>query len=168
MTLYVTTPFLVAAAMIVNRGEDPGTPASRDVLLPAWVRILLALLGICSLVVGLVLFVAPQVAIDVWAWPLTPLTARVCGAILTLPGMVNLWLLGDARWSAFRQIFQAQLASLALMLLALAVRGGELLWSRPSAPLFVGGIAASFAAYLALYAWAEVRRGRERPGRRAS
>jgi membrane-bound metal-dependent hydrolase YbcI (DUF457 family) len=130
------------------------------VLLPAWVRILLALIGLCSLLVGLALSVAPQLGIAVWAWPLTPLTARVCGAILTLPGMVNLWMLGDARWSAFRQIFQAQLVSLALMLLALAFRGGELLWSRPSAPLFVCGLAVSLVAYLALYAWAEARRSR--------
>ena len=160
VTLYVTTPFLILVAMIVNRGEDDRSPSAREVILPGWVRILLALIGIGSLVVGLVLFVAPQVGIAVWAWPLTPLTARVCGAILTLPGMVNLWMLGDARWSAFRQIFQAQLLALALMLLALALRGGELLWSRPSAPLFVGGLAVSLVAYAALYGWAEARRRR--------
>lgn len=158
VTLYVTTPFLVLAAMVVNRGEDDGTPRPAEVILPRWVRILLAVIGIGSLVVGLVLFVVPQLAIQVWAWPVTPLTARVCGAILTLPGMVNLGMLRDARWSAFRQIFQAQLAALVLMLLALALRSGELLWARPSAALFVGGLAVSFAAYLALYVWAERRR----------
>lgn len=160
VTLYVTTPFLVLAAMIVNRGEDAGAPLPREVLLPGWVRILLALLGLCSLIVGLVLFVVPQLAIAIWAWPLTPLTARVCGAILTLPGMVNLGMLRDARWSAFRQIFQAQLTSLVLMLLALALRGGELVWARPSAALFVCAIAGSFVAYAALYGWAELRRRR--------
>lgn len=158
VTLYVTTPFLVLAAMIVNRGEDSGAVDQQDAILPGWVRILLALIGICSLVVGLVLFVAPQLAISIWAWPLTPLTARVCGAILTLPGMVNLWMLGDARWSAFRQIFQAQLVALALMLLALLLRGGELLWSRPSAALLVWGLVGSFVVYAALYVWAERRR----------
>jgi hypothetical protein len=163
VTLYVTTPFLVLAAMLVNRREDTGAPESGDVAVPAWVRILLALVGLCSLVVGLALFAVPQWAIDVWAWPLTPLTARVCGAILTLPGMVNVWLLRDARWSAFRQIFQAQLLALALMLIALALRSGELLWRRPSAALFVCVLAASFAAYLAFYVWAERRRRRPRP-----
>ncbi|WP_431220923.1 hypothetical protein [Leifsonia xyli] len=59
VTLYVTTPFLVLAAMVVNRREDPGTPAVRDVVLPGWVRILLALIGIGSLAVGLVLFLVP-------------------------------------------------------------------------------------------------------------
>lgn len=158
VTLYVTTPFLVLAAMIVNRGEDSGAVDRQDAVLPGWVRILLALIGLGSLVVGLVLFVAPQLAISIWAWPLTPLTARVCGAILTLPGMVNLWMLGDARWSAFRQIFQAQLVALALMLLALLLRGGELLWSRPSAALLVWGLVGSFVVYAALYVWAERRR----------
>jgi len=158
VTLYVTTPFLVLAAMIVNRGEDAGAVEQPDAVLPGWVRILLALIGLGSLITGLVLFVAPQLAISVWAWPLTPLTARVCGAILTLPGMVNLWMLGDARWSAFRQIFQAQLVALALMLLALLLRGGELLWSRPSAALLVWGLVGSFIVYAALYVWAERRR----------
>ncbi|MGO4299813.1 hypothetical protein [Leifsonia sp. RAF41] len=163
ITLYITTPFLVLAAMIVNRGEDSREPDEQEVTLPAWVRILLAVIGLCSLVVGLTLFVAPQLGISGWAWTLTPLTARVCGAILTLPGMVNLWMLRDPRWSAFRQIFQAQLISLALILLALALRGGELLWSRPSAPLLVCGLAASFVAYGALYVWAERRRRRLTP-----
>ncbi|MGO4594196.1 hypothetical protein AB4Z18_10285 [Leifsonia sp. 2TAF2] len=158
VTLYIATPFLVLAAMLVNRGEDPGGLIEQDAVLPGWVRILLALIGLCSLVTGLVLFIAPQLAISVWAWPLTPLTARVCGAILTLPGMVNVWMLGDARWSAFRQIFQAQLVALALMLIALAFRSGELLWARPSAALFVGGLGASFVAYVALYVWAERHR----------
>ncbi|MGO4536041.1 hypothetical protein [Leifsonia sp. 2MCAF36] len=158
VTLYVTTPFLVVAAMIVNRGEDSRRPAERDVALPGWVRLLLALIGLCSLAVGLVLFVAPQFGMSVWAWTLTPLTARVCGAILTLPGMVNLWMLRDARWSAFRQIFQAQLVGLGLILLALALRGGELLWTRPAAPVLVCGLVLSFIAYSALYIWAERRR----------
>lgn len=157
VTLYVTTPFLILIAMILNRGEDTGALADRDAVLPGWVRVVLALIGVCSLVVGLVLFAAPQVAIAGWAWPLTPLTARVCGAILTLPGMVNVWMLGDARWSAFRQIFQAQLLSLVLMLLAIALRSSELLWGRPSAWLFTAGLGVALVAYLALYVWAERR-----------
>jgi hypothetical protein len=165
ITLYIVTPFLVLAAMVVNRNEDPRAPEARDVALPAWVRILLALIGLCSLVVGLCLFFVPQLGIDLWAWKLTPLTARVTGAILTLPGMVNLWMLRDSRWSAFRQIFQAQLLSLVFLLVALAFRAGELLWSRPSAPLFVCGIAGSFVAYAALYFWAERRLRRSSPRR---
>ncbi|GAA1447387.1 hypothetical protein [Leifsonia poae] len=157
VTLYVTTPLMVLVAMILNRREDPRVPDERDVVIPAWVRILLAVVGLAALVVGLCLFVVPQIAIDVWGWKLTPLTARVCGAILTLPGMVNVWMLGDSRWSAFRQVFQAQLASLVFIALALAIRNRELLWARPSAAMFVCGILVSLLAYAAIYIWAEVR-----------
>ena len=117
--------------MIVNRGEDSRGPTNRRSPCRPGSASCSPSIGLCSLVVGLTLFVAPQLGISGWAWTLTPLTARVCGAILTLPGMVNLWMLRDPRWSAFRQIFQAQLVSLALILLALALRGGELLWARP-------------------------------------
>ena len=164
VTLYITTPFLVLAAMIVNRGEDPGTPEPNDIELPGWIRLVLALVGIASLIVGLVLFAVPQLAIETWGWTLTPLTARVCGAILTLPGMVNVWMLRERRWSAFRQVFQAQLISLVFILVALWVRWGELTWGRPSAALFVGGMVASFGVYAAVYVWAEVRRSRAAAG----
>jgi hypothetical protein len=157
VTLYVTTPFLVLAAMIVNRREDSGAPARPDASLPLWVRALLAVIGLAALVCGLCLFFAPTLGIDLWAWTLTPLTARVCGAVLTLPGMVNVWMLTDARWSAFRRIVQAELVSLVLILGALLLRGGELLGDRPSATLFVVGMLCSLVVFAAVYAWGEVR-----------
>jgi len=158
VTLYVTTPFLVLAAMIVNRREDPGLPDDRDLALPGWMRGLLAVVGLCALACGLCLFFLPSLGVELWAWKLTPLTARVCGAILTLPGMVNVWMLRDRRWSSFRQIVQAELVSLVLVVLALALRGGELLWSRPAAPLLVCGMVGSLLVFGGIYVWAERRR----------
>jgi hypothetical protein len=157
VTLYVTTPFLVAAAVVVQRGTDPGLPEARDFALPGWVRGILAAIGLIALVTGVVLFVVPQVAIDVWAWELTPLTARVAGAILTLPGMVNVWLLIDSRWTAFRWVVQAELVSLVFVTASLGFRWGDLLWSRPAAPIFVCGIVVSLLAYAAFYAYCELR-----------
>jgi hypothetical protein len=75
---------------------------------------------------------------------------------------VNLWLLLDPRWSSFRWMFQAQLFSLVFLVAALAIGGGALNWSRPSAPLLVGGLVASLAAYAAFYAYCE--RGTRRAG----
>jgi hypothetical protein len=155
VTLYATTPFLVLAAMVVNRRQDPGLPEARDGTLPVWMRALLALIGVCALVCGLCLFIVPSLGIELWAWKLTPLTARVCGAVLTLPGMVNVWMLRDARWSSFRILVQAELVALVLIVAALALRGGELLWSRPSAPLFVCGMAGSLLVFAGVYAWGE-------------
>ena len=157
VTLYVVTPFLVLGVLILNRGQDPGVPDRRDYALPLVVRVVLAVIGLCALVAGLFLFFSPQQTIAVWAWPLTPLTARVAGAVLTLPGLVNVWMLWDARWSAFRWVFQAQLASLVFIVAALALRRDDLLWERPSAALFVGGMIFSLVAYAGFYIWCDAR-----------
>lgn len=157
--LYVTTPALVLVAIIVNLREDDGAPeAEGEVTIPAPWRYVLALVGAAASVTGLVLFAVPSLLIGAWAWDVTPLTARIVGAVLTLPGMVNVWMLWDSRWSAFRRVFQAQLVSLACIVIALAVRAGDLVWSRPSAWLFTVGIVASVAVYVVFYVSLERRR----------
>jgi len=75
--------------------------------------------------------------------------------VLTLPGMVNLWLLRDGRWSSFRWMFQAQLVSLVFISAALLLAWNNIAWSRPSAPLFVGGILASLVLYAVFYGYNE-------------
>lgn len=156
-TLYATTPLLALAALLTNRRADDSLPETRDVAIPRPARWALAVIGILALVCGLAMFIAPALVLETWAWNLTPLTARVVGAVLTLPGMVNLWMLRDARWSAFRWVFQAQLVSLVFITLALVLGGGELQWSRPAAWLFVAGIAASLIVYGSFYAYVERR-----------
>jgi hypothetical protein len=156
-SLYLTTPFLTLAAVLANRRADDGSSEQRDVDIPWPARLVLALVGLVALVSGLVMFFAPALAIEMWAWEVTPLTSRVIGAVLTLPGMVNLWLLRDGRWSAFRWMFQAQLFSLAFITAALLFAWNDLEWSRPSAPLFVGGILGSVVLYAAFYAYNETR-----------
>jgi hypothetical protein len=164
LILYLTTPFLAFAALLLNRPADDGSPEDSDYRVPLVPRVALAGLGILSLVTGLVIFAVPQTGIDVWPWTLTPLTARVIGAILTLPGMVNLWLLFDSRWSSFRWMFQAQLFSLVFLVSALVIGGSVLDWSRLSAALLVGGLVASLVAYAAFYAYCERETRRHRSG----
>ncbi|OLT53281.1 hypothetical protein BJF88_12505 [Cellulosimicrobium sp. CUA-896] len=161
--LYVTTPFLALVALLLNRSADPGVPEQLDVRVPRPVRLVLGIGGGVALLAGLVLFAVPSVGIELWAWELTPLTARVVGAVLTLPGAVDLWLLVDDRWTSFRWMFQAQLASLALINAAWIVERDDLLWDRPLAWLFAGGVAGALVVYAALYLWGE-RALRVRPG----
>lgn len=159
VTLYITTPALVLIAIIVNLREDDGAPeAEGEVTIPAPWRYVLALVGAAASVTGLVLFAVPSLLIGVWAWDVTPLTARIVGAVLTLPGLVNIWMLWDSRWSAFRQVFQAQLVSLACIVIAIVVRFDDLEWARPSAWLFTVGIAVSAAVYLTFHLSLEQRR----------
>lgn len=157
-TLYFTTPFLTAAVLGLHRGLDDGRPEPRDYLLPRPVRAVLVTVGLAALAAGVALFLFPVPVGQAWAWELTPLTARVVGAALTLPGMVNVWMLRDARWSSFRMVFQAQIVSLAFILLALLLRRDDLVG--PSAPLVVAGLCLSFAAYVTFYAYCERRRRR--------
>ncbi|WP_411720890.1 hypothetical protein [Mycetocola sp.] len=156
-TLYLITPILLLAVLVVNGRADRGRPDAIDTTIPWPVRILLAAFGVASLVTGLVLFLAPQVAVGSWAWDVTPLTARVVGTVLTLPGTVHLWLLLDSRWSAFRWMFQAQLVSLVFLNLAVALSREQLLWANPATLPVVATLLLSLVAYVILYLFCERR-----------
>ncbi|WP_246854156.1 hypothetical protein [Naasia sp. SYSU D00057] len=159
-TLYLVTPVLTLVALARNWREDDGRPERRDGTLPLAVRLVLAAIGAAALLTGLTLFAFPALFAEIWAWDLTPLTSRIVGGVLTLPGVVNLWLLVDARWTAFRWMLQAELASLVFMVGAVLFAGGDLRWDRPLAPIFVALILGALVVYLAVYVWAERRLGR--------
>ena len=92
-----------------------------------------------------------------WAWTLTPLTAQVTGAVLTLPGVVGVGLVRDARWSAFRVLVQAQLVSLVAMAGSLVVHRDDLLADRWTTPLFARLVGVAIAAYATLLLWGASR-----------
>ena len=160
--LYATTPFLSVAVLVMHRGADTGRPESRDYRLPGAVRAVLVTVGVAALAAGLALFFFPVQLGPLWAWELTPLTARVVGAVLTLPGMVNVWMIRETRWSSFRQVFQAQILSLAFILLAVLLGRADL--TGPTALPVVVGFSVSFLAYLTFYGYCE-RRLRAAPAR---
>lgn len=150
-TLYFVTPVLVAAVLVVNWRADKGRPDAVDTRVSWPPRIVLAVGGVASLLAGTAMFVLPALAVGSWAWEVTPLTARVIGAVLTLPGAVNLWLLLDPRWSAFRWMFQAQLVSLFFLVLAVVLCRDQLLWGNPVTLPLVVTLVLSFVAYAWLY-----------------
>jgi hypothetical protein len=158
VVLYVTTPLLALAAILANARQDYREVEEHDFLIPLQPRLVIAIVGILALVTGALLFVVPSALIDIWAWKLTPLTARIIGATMTLPGMVGIWLLGDARWSSFRWVFQAQVFSLVFIVLALVLSRSDLDWSRPVTPVLVGGLVFSLVAYVAFSVWCDRRR----------
>ena len=131
ITLYATAPFVIAALAIGSAPRDPGTPDLPDVAIPRIARVGLAVIGAAASSTGARSSSRRQPAASVWAWPLTPLTAQVTGAVLSLTGVVNAALLWDARWSAFRILFQAQLVSLVAISLSLLAGHDDLRWNRP-------------------------------------
>ncbi len=153
--LYLTTPFLVLIALLTNSRVYTGRPERQEYEVPFLVRVVPVLIGLAALATGVMLYVTPGAVLDVWPWELTPLTARVVGAVLTLPGMVSIWLAFESRWSSFRLLFQAQLVSLAFICLALVLARADLEWSRAATAWFIAGMAGAFVVYLAFYLFCE-------------
>ena len=157
LALYATTPIVIAVLAVVQRPHDPGTPDRADVVIPRIARFGLAMIGAGAFAAGVAVFLAPAAAASFWAWELTPLTAQVTGAVMSLTGVVNAALLWDSRWSAFRILFQAQLLSLAAIAVSLIARREDLLWDRPMTPVFIALIAIAVITYGGFTLWCEQR-----------
>jgi hypothetical protein len=138
--LYVTTPFLVFGTWWFNRRTDPRTPEAAEVIIPIGLRWLLGFVGALTLIISLLLFLFPSAMIAVWPWTLTPLTARVAGAMFALPGLVGLDIALDQRWSAARIILQAQAFSIGLILIAALRSWHDFNPANITTWLFVGGL----------------------------
>jgi hypothetical protein len=147
--LYFTTPFLIAGVWIVNRRFEDRT-ADDDVLVPEQMTRVIGAIGVLAAAMSAFLFLFPQAAIDVWPWTLTPLTARVMGAIFAL-GLAAVGAFTERRWSVYRLLVQVEMVMLALILVS-GVRGAAdwdpsnvLTW------LFAAGFAGVLAASVLLY-----------------
>ena len=58
--------------------------------------------------------------IGLWPWALTPLTARVVGALFALEGVSGLCLALDPRWTSARITLESQFVSMLFILIAIA------------------------------------------------
>jgi hypothetical protein len=81
---------------------------------------------------GLALFVVPQVAMPLWPWRLTPLTAQVVGAFLLTVGVTAAWALRENEWRRIRVAMTGHIALSLLYALALVRYGVMISWSRVS------------------------------------
>ena len=156
--LYFTTPFLVILVWLANRARDNHRAEAGDILLPAPARVIIGLVGAATLLVSILLFLFPQVMIQAWPWTLTPLTARVLGAMFALPGIVGLGIAFEPRWSAARIILQSQCFSILMILIAAARARGDFQPANPITWLFVGGLAGLLILLILLYAGMEMTR----------
>lgn len=116
--LYATTPFLLVWVWLGNRRHD--APATADeLLLPIVAARVIGAVGVLALVMGMLVFLPPAAAIASWPWPLTPLTARVLGAVFCL-GLAGIGAPIDRRWrwSSARLPFQVAGVMLTAVLVA--------------------------------------------------
>ena len=152
--LYAATPFVVPALWLWNRRRDQRRAAQGEVLVPRAVRVALGIVGLVLCATATWMFVAPRAAIEVWAWKLTPLTARVMAGWLSLSGVGGLVLASETRWSAWRVLIQSMLLWLALLTGGVYRAWGDFDVSRPA---IVAGYAVptSLLGLLVLYLWFE-------------
>lgn len=158
--LYMTTPFLVLAVWLRNRGADPGAPDPDDRVIPLLWRWAMGSVGVVTIAISLLLFVQPALMIGVWPWTLSPLTARVVSAMFALPGLVGLGVGLDARWSSARMILQSQAFSIVFILIAAVRAWGEFNHASPATYLFVGGLGGLLVGILGLTGFSTRWRGK--------
>lgn len=102
LVLYAVTPFLVPFVWWRNQATDPRVMETDDVAVPRVARLGMALIGGFMLLSCLICYLAPDVAIDLWPWALTPLTARVLGGWFALMGVGGFMMAGEPRWSGWQ------------------------------------------------------------------
>lgn len=163
--LYFTTPFLIFGVWLRNRRHDRA-PGPRDRLVPRRTAQVIAVVGGLALVTGAALFLFPATTAGWWPWPLTPLTARVMGAVFCL-GAAGIGAPLDRRWGSARLPVQVALAMLVLMLVAGLRARGEFAGSAWTW-LFAGGFGAVTAALALLYVRMQRAAGPDEPGPRRS
>jgi hypothetical protein len=153
--LYFTTPLLVFAVFFRNQREyDSGADSSGrigSVAAGAFV-----LVGVTSMAMCLFLYLFPARAVAVWPWQLTPLTARMLGAIFAL-GVAGIGAWWERRWSAMRILLQVAGFMLVLILIAAARAHTEFDTSNPLTWLFLVGFVLTTAALVVLYVRMESR-----------
>jgi hypothetical protein len=162
-SLYLTTPLIVPLVWWRNRTTDPGTPEADDVVFPRPARIAFLVAGLAQLVIVLFLILFPSAAIDIWPWPLTPLTARSTAGWFAF-GLVGVMLARETRWSAARVIVEALLLGLAIALVSVVRAWDEFDTGRVTTWAFLGTLAAATALMIPLYALMERRRRERRRG----
>jgi hypothetical protein len=143
VALYVVTPFVVPLLVGHNHrrwGAPEGPP------LPRGLTQALGAVGGALLLAGLLFLAVPDVAIDAWPWTLTPLTARVTGAVLGMYGTVWLAVAVHRTWAGARIPLQAHAIGMAFVLVAVARGEDAVDWGNPLAFVIAGGAAIMLVA----------------------
>jgi len=97
LVVYIADPILVTVALVIQ-WRTPGADPPRTAPLPPLFRGFLGVVAVLYGLFGTVLFFFSASAIEMAAWPLTPLTSQVIGAV-TLGGagvLATMWWENDA------------------------------------------------------------------------
>jgi hypothetical protein len=140
---YIAAPPLLAYGIFLERRAGPGAEAGRP--LPAGLRAAIAAEGVVMLAAAAVMLLAPDTAIDLWPWTLTPLVSRALGAFTLGVALVGLMVTRENRLVLFSGSAIAYTALGALQLLAVALHEPDLGGDRLANALYLAFLAAILA-----------------------
>jgi len=149
MAIYAIVPILMVVITVRQR-RGRSSDAARTRRLPALVRLALGALVLIFGVVGVRLFLVPDLTTSWWPWQLTPLTSRAIGAWLISLGVAAAHSLIEDDVARIRPLGATAVVFGVLESIALLRYGGELDWSSPTAV----GYVAVLIALLGLGLWA--------------
>jgi hypothetical protein len=127
LVLYIAAPILVPILYLRNRSQDLTAPTGAERIVPAGIRISLALVAVVLAAFAVVGFISPEILIRTWPWTLTALTARViCGWLLLLAAG-GLTLARELRWSAWRVPLESMILWFVLFLVGAFIHRADML-----------------------------------------
>jgi hypothetical protein len=155
VALYFTTPVLVFAVFVRNQREFDAADDSAGRIGAATAAVVV-LGGVASMAMCVFLYLFPARGVAIWPWHLTPLTARMHGAIFAL-GAAGVGAWWERRWSAIRILLQVAGFMLVLIMIAAVRAHSEFDTSRPLTWLFLAGFTLTTVAAFGLYIRMESR-----------
>jgi hypothetical protein len=159
--VYIISPPILFALWWRNRATDSGRRLRGDPFLPAAALGAARVFGVLALVTAAVFYISPPVAMHVWSWRLTPLTARLLASFIAQMGVGAMVLSFERRWSGWQLIIQTFFVATTLLLIGAARESGDFGPSAVRTALYIGGLVAADAVLLVVYArmeWAISRR----------
>lgn len=125
LVLYIVTPVLIPLIWWRNQRASPYTIEADEHDVPETIRRGMMAAGLIILLSAVLLFVFPTIAINIWPWTLSPLTARVMAGWQALLGVGAMMIARDPRWTAWGTALQSILLWQLLVLLALFLHRAE-------------------------------------------
>lgn len=141
LVTYALLPPSVTAVLLYQRRIGGGDPP-RVAPLPAWLRLVTAVLAVAVTLMGAALVLIPSDAATWWPWALTVLTSRAVGAWLVIVGLTLGQAAWENDWSRLRPLSITYVVLGVLQLVAVARYPDEIDWSTPAGWLYLAALGA--------------------------
>ncbi len=133
LAIYALVPVAMLIVLVLQN-RAPGEPPAPGPPLEPWLRAVFGVQAAIMVILGIVMFLAPQTVLPIWPWTLTPLTARAVAAWLIGLGIAAAQESWENDYTRIRPALLSSVLFGVLELIALvryfgdAAAGGASLW----------------------------------------